>query len=364
VRQDQVNFTVYQLGDLNLRSDIETSLWEANDTQPLYRFVFFNKAIKVDNDKYRLPNGGFALDEIADELSRKHQIKEPAIFFTSLPLGDRASGTKRNDFWFDNYDVACPKRPLIISTYWWERKFKKRYVKPFILMELSGFFIWSKTGIMPHEKVRKCINDLNDDIVSVIKCFEGNGFCSDCWPQIEGTIDNRKIGFLELATALKLFYKAKDQKICFVAMPFRKNMESIFGIIHKVLKEPKWSVLRADKMKNFRSITNAIFYGIFIADSIIADLTGKNANVAFELGIATALSKNIYLITQNKKLPFDLQDKRTIFYGPVMKKSPNNLEGNKTNSQGSSTRKPNLSKLKTELLRTFEEEQTREKNSL
>jgi len=48
---------------------------------------------------------------------------------------------------------------------------------------------------------------------------------------------------------------------------------------------------------------------------VIADLTGSNANVAYELGIATALSKERCVITQNKDLPWDMKDMRTIFYG-------------------------------------------------
>jgi len=73
--------------------------------------------------------------------------------------------------------------------------------------------------------------------------------------------------------------------------------------------------MRDCEITYIRNIQHAILFGLCLADMVIADLTGSNANVAYELGIATALSKERCVITQNKDLPWDMKDMRTIFYG-------------------------------------------------
>ncbi len=48
---------------------------------------------------------------------------------------------------------------------------------------------------------------------------------------------------------------------------------------------------------------------------MIADLTGQNANVFYELGLAHAISKDVVLVTQSMEfVPFDLKSIRCIVY--------------------------------------------------
>jgi hypothetical protein len=48
---------------------------------------------------------------------------------------------------------------------------------------------------------------------------------------------------------------------------------------------------------------------------LIAELTGKNANVFYELGLAHAMQKNVILITQRlEDVPFDLRHYRCLVY--------------------------------------------------
>ena len=58
-----------------------------------------------------------------------------------------------------------------------------------------------------------------------------------------------------------------------------------------------------------------IWIGINEAKVVIAEITGKNPNVFYELGIAHTLGKDVILITQNMKdIPFDLNRYRIIEY--------------------------------------------------
>lgn len=49
---------------------------------------------------------------------------------------------------------------------------------------------------------------------------------------------------------------------------------------------------------------------------VIADLTGRNPNVFYEVGLAHALLRKTVLLTQNADdVPFDLQPIRYLMYG-------------------------------------------------
>ncbi len=51
------------------------------------------------------------------------------------------------------------------------------------------------------------------------------------------------------------------------------------------------------------------------ADLIIADLTGKNANVFYEVGICHAIEKPVLLLAQSMDdVPFDLRHRRVLLY--------------------------------------------------
>lgn len=66
---------------------------------------------------------------------------------------------------------------------------------------------------------------------------------------------------------------------------------------------------------NQQNILKDIIISIYDSNLIIADLTGLNSNVFYELGLAHALRKNVILLTQEiDELPFDLRSYRVIQY--------------------------------------------------
>jgi len=59
----------------------------------------------------------------------------------------------------------------------------------------------------------------------------------------------------------------------------------------------------------------SVWEGINRARLIIADLTGRNPNVFYELGIAHTLGKPVIMLTQSMDyVPFDLRHLRCIVY--------------------------------------------------
>jgi hypothetical protein len=337
MRPDTQFFTVYQIGTLNNRNKIWTSLWDANRAQEAFRFTLSPDPLPLDEQKYVLPNRGYDLIGALKDMCRQREIQQPAFFFTSLPLGDPAQGNDENEFWFDDCIGESGSLRAIISTYWWEHSFPGHHVKKYVLMILSSYMLWQKMNLMPHddEIARRCINDYNDDVVSMLACLDGDGLCPDCWQKLDSQIEQGLFSVFEAAAALRLLYKAGGRRSCFVAMPFDEAMLPVYDVIKSTLSQSGWFVLRADEMHCLRNITDAILFGICIADRVIADVTDKNANVAYELGVAKGLSKDTFLLTQDKELPFDLKDKRASLYGTA-------------------SGQPNLQKLESDLKAAFD----------
>jgi hypothetical protein len=62
-------------------------------------------------------------------------------------------------------------------------------------------------------------------------------------------------------------------------------------------------------------IVDQILIGIHQAKVLVAELTGRNPNVFYELGIAHALQKPVVLVSSNEAdVPFDVQHIRVIYY--------------------------------------------------
>jgi hypothetical protein len=115
-----------------------------------------------------------------------------------------------------------------------------------------------------------------------------------------------------------------DKKLCFVLMPFVEEWShSVYNnLIRKNVEGLKLRCLRADDLTG-TNIVDDIWSYINQAGIIIADVTGPNPNVMYELGIAHTIGKPTILITQNiNSIPFDFRHLRHIEYR-------DNIEGSK-----------------------------------
>ncbi|MHB8974572.1 MAG: hypothetical protein ACYC3X_29520 [Pirellulaceae bacterium] len=101
----------------------------------------------------------------------------------------------------------------------------------------------------------------------------------------------------------------------FVLMPFRQELEPIYQIIKDAGLHAGLRIMRADEFVAPGQITAQISDAIARAGLIVADITGRNANVLFEVGMATSLGKTILIVSQDREgIPFDIADQRVIFY--------------------------------------------------
>jgi hypothetical protein len=106
---------------------------------------------------------------------------------------------------------------------------------------------------------------------------------------------------------------------CFVLMPFtnNNNLQVVYKDYVKPIIEGRCGLKceRADDINSISGIMQSVWESINRARLLIADLTNRNSNVFYELGIAHTLGKPVIMITQAMKyIPFDLRHLRCIIY--------------------------------------------------
>lgn len=106
------------------------------------------------------------------------------------------------------------------------------------------------------------------------------------------------------------------QPLAFILMPFAAEFDDVYEhLIQTPLESAGFEVRRADSLLNQRSVLQDVIRGIADAALIVADVSGLNPNVLYELGLAHALGKRAVMITRNlEELPFDLRPYRANEY--------------------------------------------------
>jgi hypothetical protein len=106
-----------------------------------------------------------------------------------------------------------------------------------------------------------------------------------------------------------------DSESAFVLMPFgEKWSDRIWRLIKEECSVCGFKPTRADDLFG-NDLMEDIWKGISTAAVVIADLTTRNPNVFYELGLVHTVGKNFILLTQDiADLPFDLRRYRCIEY--------------------------------------------------
>tara|TARA_R100000005_G_C4997717_1_gene204412 strand:+ start:2432 stop:3496 length:1065 start_codon:yes stop_codon:yes gene_type:complete len=104
---------------------------------------------------------------------------------------------------------------------------------------------------------------------------------------------------------------------CFVMMPFAPPIGSYYEKIYEpAIKKAGLTPVRADDdIFGTGKIIDQIWRGINNSRVLVAELTNRNPNVFYELGLAHALNKPVVLVSSNEgDVPFDLKHIRVIYY--------------------------------------------------
>lgn len=117
--------------------------------------------------------------------------------------------------------------------------------------------------------------------------------------------------------------RSEDMKKCFVVSPIgqdgseiRSNADKLFKyVIKPVCEDCDFDAIRVDQLNDANSITQTILEQLDSADLVIADMTGHNPNVFYEMGYRSRTKKPmIHLKKKGELLPFDVNTIRTLEY--------------------------------------------------
>ncbi len=106
-------------------------------------------------------------------------------------------------------------------------------------------------------------------------------------------------------------------KRVFVIMPFAKELRPVYDRVIKPLANHfKVECSRIDEeIFSNKVIMNQIWSSIYTCDLIIADCTGRNPNVFYELGIAHTVGKDTITLAQSiEDIPFDIRHYKHYIY--------------------------------------------------
>jgi len=136
-----------------------------------------------------------------------------------------------------------------------------------------------------------------------------DGYTKEIYRNEESSID-----FLKTHGINKNNIQVKEDFI-FYLTPFHSEMDIAFKTCRSSASDLGFKLTRGDEMMETSDIFQNILKNILESKFIIANITGRNSNVYYELGIAHALNKYVILICDVEfEPPFDLQSKRIAFY--------------------------------------------------
>ena len=101
---------------------------------------------------------------------------------------------------------------------------------------------------------------------------------------------------------------------CFVMMPYSEPWSAgVEAVLCECCTAAQFEFTIAHAMDG-RFVPRDIWSGISGSGVVVADLTNANANVAYEVGLADAIGRDVILIAQESAVPFDFSGQRLILY--------------------------------------------------
>jgi hypothetical protein len=165
--------------------------------------------------------------------------------------------------------------------------------------------------------------DMPDDGIGFGVPIQGQIELSKNWMKIQAALDVSLTELAELgpeSMVVTPYFGRPDEKTklvdLFVMMPFDPVLKPVYeDHIVSVAQDLGLTLARGDDFFTTHSIMSDIWAAILLSRAVIADCTGRNPNVFYEIGLAHAVGKPVVLITQsNDDVPFDIRHLRYIQY--------------------------------------------------
>jgi hypothetical protein len=106
---------------------------------------------------------------------------------------------------------------------------------------------------------------------------------------------------------------------CFVAMPFHSLFETEYQrVIRPAVEEAGLACVRGDEIYAAQPIVQNIWQALRSSRVVVAELSDRNPNVMYEVGLAHAIGKPIVFLTRSETdVPFDLRALKYLYYDPT-----------------------------------------------
>lgn len=286
------------------------------------------------------------------ELKKKNNISDKDLFI--LFFDCQAYDEEDDDLFFitvDQEDIFDTPGMAIIATRYINQKVlgkspSKILVANSILLNLLATVACYYCNVDTHMDTTGCVLDYCDKMEDIKYSIQnGFSFCEKkkCYSKMFANINGRAI--LKISTSLtnnrlekindlnnlikiedahmfvlaNPIWKTKkfvvDPKLCFVLMPFKEKFsDDIWELLQEIIPSSGLNPVRADDLFG-SNVMEDIWISINQARLVVVEMTNKNANVFYELGIAHTLGKDIILIAQSTDhIPFDLNPYRVLIY--------------------------------------------------
>ncbi len=106
------------------------------------------------------------------------------------------------------------------------------------------------------------------------------------------------------------------EQSCFVVMPFASLFKTQYeSVIRPAVEQCGLRCVRGEEIYSRPRIMDDIWKSIRASRLVVAELTGKDPNVLYEVGLAQAIGKPVVILTREENdVPFDLKDLRYLYY--------------------------------------------------
>lgn len=287
----------------SLRTLIQTLTDKLNAIQDNILFIFEGDTINVPASA-RLPfnevNSAWLESELVQFASKKNFL-EYTIGIAGLRLTDQ-------------YVYTSSKLAACISVADWEN-FSKFSLLKGLEYSVVGILLDRKISSNTHQIARGCPNDWCMNKEEIDLGLKNCDYCPECKMAINTAIERRLLTLNDVTAVYRILDDIAERKYCFVIMPFQKDFDDVFSLIKTALDASGYMCKRADEISSATSIVEIILEQIGRSSFVVADLTGRNANVFYELGYTHALGKNTVLIVQRGEVvPFDTRQRQYIEY--------------------------------------------------
>jgi hypothetical protein len=113
-------------------------------------------------------------------------------------------------------------------------------------------------------------------------------------------------------------HRPVDPGLVVVLQPFNPVYDDVYRAIKQTVGQLGFRVVRGDEAEVPGNILTHVLELLISARLVIANISGRNPNVFYELGIAHALGKQVLILSETvEDIPFDIRNIRVLMYRDV-----------------------------------------------